>query len=51
MNNIDSNIIDFTNNEDIYKEISRTDKISQPYLTKYAPSKAPVVEKLQQEPH
>ena len=35
MNNIDSNIIEFTNNEDIYKEISRTDKISQPYLTKY----------------
>ena len=35
MDNLDSNILDFTNNEDIYKEIARTDKISQPYLTKY----------------
>ena len=35
MNNLDSTIIEFTNNNDIYKEIERTDKISQPYLTKY----------------
>ena len=35
MDNLDTNILEFTNNEDIYKEIARTDKISQPYLTKY----------------
>ena len=35
MSDLDSSIIEFTNNNDIYKEIQRTDKISQPYLTKY----------------
>tara|TARA_Y100000389_G_scaffold180528_1_gene195410 strand:- start:601 stop:915 length:315 start_codon:yes stop_codon:yes gene_type:complete len=35
MNNLDSSIIEFSDNNDIYKEIARTDKISQPYLTKY----------------
>ncbi len=35
MSDLDSSIMEFTNNNDIYKEIQRTDKISQPYLTKY----------------
>ena len=35
MSDLDSSIIEFINNNDIYKEIQRTDKISQPYLTKY----------------
>lgn len=35
MSNLDSSIIEFTNSDDIYKEVQRTDKISQPYLTKY----------------
>lgn len=35
IDNLDSDIIEFTNNDKIYEEINRTDKISQPYLTKY----------------
>lgn len=32
---IDTSILDFTNIDSIYKEINKTNKISQPYLTKY----------------
>lgn len=32
---LDTSILDFTNINSIYKEINKTNKISQPYLTKY----------------
>ena len=35
MSDLDSSIIEFTDNNNIYKELQRTDKVSQPYLTKY----------------
>lgn len=35
INKLDSSILEFNNNEDIYKEIANPNKISQPYLTKY----------------
>jgi len=35
VNNLDSDIMDFTNNEKIYTELKNPNKISQPYLTKY----------------
>jgi len=35
IDNLDSDIIEFTNNDKIYEEIKNTNKISQPYLTKY----------------
>tara|TARA_B100001564_G_scaffold186141_1_gene156340 strand:+ start:8662 stop:8985 length:324 start_codon:yes stop_codon:yes gene_type:complete len=35
IDNLDSDIIEFTNNDKIYEEIKSTNKISQPYLTKY----------------
>ena len=35
MSGLDSNIMEFKNNNEIYQELQRTDKISQPYLTKY----------------
>ena len=35
IDNLDSDIIEFTNNDKIYEEIKSTNKMSQPYLTKY----------------
>tara|TARA_B110000305_G_C18766656_1_gene327788 strand:- start:110 stop:433 length:324 start_codon:yes stop_codon:yes gene_type:complete len=35
IDNLDSDIIEFTDNDKIYEEIKKTNKISQPYLTKY----------------
>ena len=35
IDNLDSDIIEFINNDKIYEEIKSTNKISQPYLTKY----------------